>query len=64
MAAFSLFLRGTTWEAYAVGFMLCLLLYMVYVTIEAYRGKKFHNNPNETFLKALLFWDENRRATT
>ncbi|MBR1414849.1 MAG: hypothetical protein IJ570_03180 [Prevotella sp.] len=60
VAAFSLFLRGTTWEAYAVAFMLCMLVYMVYMTIAAYRGRKFHNNPNETFIKALLYWDDNR----
>ena len=46
------------WEAYAVAFMLCMLIYMVYMTIVAYREKKFKNNPNETFIKALLFWDE------
>lgn len=60
LALFSLFLRGMTWQAYAVAFMLCMLIYMVYMTIVAFRSKKFHNNPNETFLKALLFWDENR----
>ena len=60
VAAFSLFLRGTTWEAYAVAFMLCMLVYMVYMTIAAYRGRKFHNNPNETFIQALLYWDDNR----
>ena len=37
---------------------LCMLIYMVYMTIVAYRDKQFHNNPNETFLKALLYWDE------
>lgn len=62
VAAFSLFLRGTTWEAYAVAFMLCMLVYMVYMTIAAFRGRKFHNNPNETFIKALLYWDENKEG--
>ena len=61
LAVFSLFLRKMKWEAYAVAFMLCMLIYMVYMTIVAYRSKQFHNNPNETFLKALLFWDDNRR---
>ncbi len=60
VAAFSLFVKGATWEAYAVAFMLCMLIYMVYMTITAFRGKAFHNNPNETFIKALLFWDDNR----
>ena len=58
LAFFSLFLRKMKWEAYAVAFMLCMLIYMVYMTIVAYREKKFKNNPNETFIKALLFWDE------
>lgn len=58
LACFSLFLSKMKWEAYAVAFMLCMLIYMVYMTIVAYRDKQFHNNPNETFLKALLYWDE------
>ena len=58
LACFSLFLSKMKWEAYAVAFMLCMLIYMVYMTIVAYRGKQFHNNPNETFIKALLYWDE------
>ena len=62
VAAFSLFFRHATWEAYAVAFMLCMLVYMVYMTIAAYRGRKFRHNPNETFIKALLFWNENREA--
>ena len=62
VAAFSLFFRRATWEAYAVAFMLCMLVYMVYMTIVAYRGRKFQHNPCETFIKALLFWDDNRQA--
>lgn len=62
VAAFSLFFRGTTWEAYAVGFMLCMLIYMLYMTIVAFRGKQFRHNPNETFIKALLSWDDNRKG--
>lgn len=62
VAAFSLFVKGAIWEAYATGFMLCMLIYMVYMTIVAFRGKKFQHNPNETFIKALLFWDENREG--
>ena len=63
VATFSLFFRHTTWEAYAVAFMLCMLVYMIYMTIVAYRGRQFHNNPCETFIKALLFWDENTEFT-
>jgi hypothetical protein len=61
LAAFSLFLREMKWQAYAVAFMLCMLVYMVYMTIVAYRGRQFSHNPNETFIKALLYWDENRQ---
>ena len=60
VAAFSLFVRRATWEAYVVAFLLCMLAYTIYLTIAAYRGRQFRNNPNETFIKALLFWDENR----
>ena len=63
VAAFSLFVRGATWEAYATSFTLCMLVYIIYMTIAAFRGRKFHNNPNETFIKALLFWDENREGS-
>ena len=61
LACFSLFLRDMKGQAYAVAFMLCMLVYMVYMTIVAYRGRQFRNNPNETFIKALLFWDEHRQ---
>lgn len=60
VAAFSLFVRGATWQAYVTAFLLCMLAYMVYVLIAGFRGRKFRNNPYETFIKALLFWDENR----
>ena len=60
LAAFSLFLTEMKWQAYACAFMLCMLIYMVYMTIVAFRSKQFNNNPNETFLKALLFWDDHR----
>lgn len=60
VAAFSLFFRGMTWEAYTTAFLLCMLIYMVYMTIVAFRGRQFQHNPNETFVKALLYWDDNR----
>ena len=60
LAIFSLFFRNMKWQAYAVAIMLCMLVYMIYMTIVAFRGKQFHNNPNETFIKALLFWDDHR----
>ena len=40
-----------------------MLVYIIYMTIAAFRGRQFHNNPNETFIKALLFWDENREGS-
>ena len=63
VAGFSLFAHkplSEAWEAYAAAFLLCMLAYTIYLSIEAYRGRKFRNNPYETFIKALLFWDENR----
>ena len=63
LACFSLFLNDMKWQAYATAFMLCMLIYMVYMTIVAFREKKFRNNPNETFLKALLYWDEHHEES-
>ncbi|MBQ9357341.1 MAG: hypothetical protein IJT98_08660 [Prevotella sp.] len=60
IALFSLFLPQFKWQAYVAGLLLCMLLYMIYVLIVGFRGKKFRHNPNETFIKALLFWDDNR----
>lgn len=60
LALFSLFLRDMKWQAYATGFMLCLVVFMVYKCFEAFRGRQFQNNPNETFIKALLYWDDHR----
>lgn len=60
IALFSLFLPAFKWQAYVAGMLLCMLLYMIYVLVAGFRGKKFRHNPNETFIKALLFWDDNR----
>jgi len=60
LAMFSLFARKMMWEAYAVAFMVCMLIYMIFMTISAFKGRNFKNNPHETFIKALLFWDDNR----
>ena len=59
VALFSLLVRGrnTGMYAYATGLLLCTLVYLVYLTIEAYRSRQFRNNPCETFIKALLSWD-------
>lgn len=59
VAAYSLIVRRTSWEAYVIAFLLCMLAYIVYVLIAGYRQRQFRNNPNETFIKALLFWDDN-----
>ena len=47
VAAFSLFVKGATWEAYAVAFMLCMLVYMVYMTIAAYRARNSSTIPTK-----------------
>lgn len=60
VALFSLLMRGanTGYYAYATGFLVCTLIYLVYLSIEAYRARQFRSNPCETFIKALLSWDE------
>ena len=60
VALFSLLMKGpgTGYYAYATGTLLCTLVYLAYVTIEAIRAKKFRNNPCETFIKALLSWEQ------
>ena len=59
VALFSLLVKGssTALYAYATGALLCTFIYVVYLLIEAFRAKKFRNNPCETFIKALLAWD-------
>ena len=47
--------------AYATGLLLCTLVYLVYLSIESYRSRQFRNNPCETFIKALLSWDNSRQ---
>ena len=46
--------------AYATGFLLCMLIYITYLLIEANKAKNFRNNPYETFIKALLSWEANK----
>ena len=60
VALFSLFARQMKWQGYVAGLLLCMLIYSIYIVIEGYRGRQFRHNPNETFIKALLFWDDNR----
>ena len=59
VALFSLLVKGqnTGLYAYTTGFLLCTLIYVGYLTIEAFRARKFRNNPCETFIKALLAWE-------
>ena len=61
VALFSLLVKGpnTGFYAYATGLLLCTLIYVVYLVVEAVRAKKFRNNPCETFIKALLAWENN-----
>lgn len=60
LAIISLLIRGTKgmMPAYIAGFLLCLLIYLVYTIIETFRAREFRNNPCETFIKALLSWEE------
>ena len=63
VALFSLLVMGgnTGMYAYATGLLLCTLVYLVYLSIESYRSRQFRNNPCETFIKALLSWDNSRQ---
>ncbi len=59
LALFSLLVKidNMPFYAYATGFLLCLLIYIVYTLIKIVREKRFRNNPCETFIKALLSWE-------
>ena len=62
VALFSLLVKDKNMAmyAYATGFLLCMLIYMVYLLIEGARVKQFRNNPYETFIKALLSWEASK----
>ena len=62
VALFSLFVKDKNMAmyAYATGFLLCMLIYITYLLIEANKAKNFRNNPYETFIKALLSWEANK----
>ena len=64
VALFSLFVRSenTAMYAYASGFLLCTLVYIIYLLIEAMKAKNFRNNPYETFIKALLSWETAQKS--
>ena len=59
LALWSLFIRKEMFAGYIAAVAVCTLIVLVYQAIEAYRAKQFRNNPCETFIKALIFWDEN-----
>lgn len=63
LAIMSLLIRGTKGmlPAYAVAFLVCLLVYLVYALIASFRAHEFRNNPSETFIKALISWDDYRQ---
>ncbi|MBR1449461.1 MAG: hypothetical protein IJ588_12035 [Prevotella sp.] len=64
VALFSLFVKidNMAFYAYASAFLLCLLIYVVYTLIKAIRERKFRNNPCETFIKALLSWEQAQKG--
>lgn len=59
VALFSLLMKGpdTGYYAYATAAIVCTLVYVSYLCIEAFRARQFRNNPCETFIKALLAWE-------
>ena len=61
LALYSLFIRKEMLVGYLAALAVCTVIVLVYQAIEIYRAKQFRNNPNETFIKALLFWDEHQQ---
>ena len=61
VALFSLFVKSSNMAmyAYASGFLICTIIYLIYMMIEGTKAKMFRNNPYETYIKALLSWKEN-----
>ena len=66
VALFSLFVKvdNVAFYAYATGFLICLFIYVIYTTIKAVKAKAFRNNPCETFIKALLSWEQAKKCAT
>ena len=64
VALFSLFIKDTHLAiyAYATGMLLCTVIYLTYLLIEAKKAKQFRDNPYESFINALLSWDENNHS--
>ena len=59
---YSLFRRGDYMGAYISGFLFCIIVFMGYSIVKAYRAKAFRHHPCETYIKALLSWEENRKG--
>ena len=55
---YSLFHRGDYVGGYVSGLILCVIAFMGYSIVKAVRAQQFRNNPCETFIKALLSWEE------
>ena len=60
VALWSLFVRKEPMAGYMAGLGASAAVILVCQAIEAYRARAFRNNPCETFIKALLYWDEHR----
>lgn len=60
LALWSLLVNKEMLAGYLSAMAVCTLIVLVYQAIEIYRARQFRNNPYETFIKALLFWDDHR----
>ena len=60
VSLFSLLTKGpdTGFYAYSTGLLLCALVCLVYQCIHAFRARQFRSNACETFIKALLAYEE------
>lgn len=61
VALWSLFVRKEPMAGYLAGLGVSAVVILICQAIEAFRAREFRNNPCETFIKALLYWDENNK---
>ena len=63
VALWSLFIRQEPMAGYLAGLGVSAVVILICQAIETYRAREFRNNPCETFIKALLYWDEHQKET-